>query len=59
MAENEFRLIQDGMVVAWAWCEREIAHYAFVYGQDGPVTIQQLVGKRWRDLTTPPHCEGE
>lgn len=47
------RLKQDGMVVALVdgpdveSVEREIGHYAMMYGQDGPVQQELLVGKRW------------
>jgi hypothetical protein len=47
---DSFRLIQDGQPVAWAeGCNAfaEITHYAAVYGQDGPVTIQMKVNGRW------------
>jgi hypothetical protein len=45
----EYRLIQDGMPVAWANSEREILHYAAVYGQDAPVQIQERIEKKgWR-----------
>ena len=47
----EYRLLQDGIAVAWTNSQDEILHYADVYGQDGPVTIQGRVkGKRWRVL---------
>ena len=47
---DSFRLIQDGQPVAWAEGRNafaEITHYAAVYGQDGPVTIQMKVNGRW------------
>jgi hypothetical protein len=47
---DSFRLIQDGQAVAWAEgrkADAEIAHYAAVYGQDGPVIIQKKVNGRW------------
>jgi hypothetical protein len=45
---SEYRVIQDGQPVAWSDSLREIAHYALVYGKDGPVTIQyQLASGRW------------
>lgn len=45
---HAYGLFQDGMMVASVYCERlydaqrEIAHYAMVYGQDGPVEIQAI-----------------
>lgn len=46
-----FRLIQYGMPVAWATSEREIAHYAAIYGQDGPVRIESRSERgRWKAL---------
>lgn len=54
---ERYRLIQNGTPVAWTEGETaraEIDHYALVYGQDGPVTIQILVknsfGNRWKDV---------
>ena len=50
---ERYRLIQNGMPVAWAEggsARAEINHYALVYSQDAPVTIQRLVGKRWKDM---------
>jgi len=44
---TSYRIVQDGWPVAWATSMKEIQHYAVVYGQDGPVTIQQLKGRRW------------
>ena len=56
---ERFRLKQDGMVVASAEGSRAaelIAHYALVYGQDGPVKIERLVRGRWRPTLEPsPH----
>ena len=49
---SDYRLIQDGQPVAWANSEREIAHYAFVYGQDGPVKVQRKINSRWKDNTS-------
>lgn len=50
-----WRIIQDGMKVAGGVCpdrrrmESEMGHYAAVYGQDGPVTMQSRTGKnKWR-----------
>lgn len=52
MQPLEYRLIQDGMEVARAIgpnARSEIAHYAAVYGQDGPVTIQRKHGRKWKE----------
>ena len=51
MTEN-YRLIQDGQPVAWGEgpnADAEIYHYAAVYVQDGPVTIQKKVNGRWKE----------
>jgi hypothetical protein len=45
---GEFRLLQDGLVVAAATSLADIAHYALVYGQDGPVCVEARVNGRWR-----------
>jgi hypothetical protein len=47
---DEYRLIQEGMPVAWANSLREIHHYAAVYSQDGPIKLQQRVKGRWKVL---------
>lgn len=47
---DRYRIKQDGMVVARVegpHALREIMHYAAVYQQDGPVTIERAKGKRW------------
>ena len=47
-----FKVYQDGIEVAGGYgpyeaIKREAAHYAAVYGQDGPVKVRvQRVGKR-------------
>lgn len=46
-----FELEQDGMVVAAVDGPREdalrdIAHYGLMYGQDGPVTTYEVIGRR-------------
>jgi hypothetical protein len=49
---HQYRLIQYGQPVAWAdgpKADAEIAHYALVYAQDGPVIIQKKVNGRWKD----------
>lgn len=46
-----YRLLQSGEVVARSEGEhslREIMHYAVVYSQDGPVSIQRRVKRHWR-----------
>ena len=52
MKHAEYRVIQHGAPVAsvigpepGAW--REILHYAAVYAQDGPCTIQRKSNGRW------------
>lgn len=53
MSRLEYRIKQGGMVVASAEGPRadaEIAHYAAVYGQDGPLTIEQRVAGEWREV---------
>jgi hypothetical protein len=49
---ESYRLIQDGQPVAWAEgpkADTEIMRYAYVYAQDGPLTIQKKVNGRWKD----------
>jgi hypothetical protein len=49
---ESYRLIQDGQPVAWGEgpnADAEIYHYAAVYVQDGPVTIQKKVNGRWKE----------
>jgi hypothetical protein len=49
----EYRIIQDGLPVAWATSLTEIAHYAAVYALDGPVVVQERPDKgRWRTVRT-------
>lgn len=53
-----FRLKQGGAPVAWAEGSsalQEIMHYALVYSQDAPVTVEQHVYGRWRKIPTPKH----
>ncbi len=51
MAEYAFGLFQDGVMVASVYCsqlhdaQREISHYAMIYGQDGPVEIRVIDGE--------------
>lgn len=57
---ERFRLIQDGQPVAWVEGDNavsEVLHYAVVYGQDGPVQIQQKVNGRWKNVP-PPEGDG-
>lgn len=54
----DFRVVQDGLEVASTWATkredalREAWHYGFVYGQDGPVEVQEKVFRphsgRWK-----------
>ncbi len=48
---GEYRLLQDGMVVAASTSAADILHYALVYGEDGPVKMQQRINGRWADMT--------
>ena len=57
MAErHRFQLWQDGIMVAAVDCPnrysalKEIAHYAGVYGQDGPVKIKEVINGRAVDV---------
>lgn len=59
MTNDRYRLIQDGQPVAWtegSSAFAEISHYAAVYSQDGPVTIERRINGRWRPLA--PVSEG-
>lgn len=52
-----FRLIQDGIPVAWSeglGAYEEIMRYAAVYSKDGPVKIQMHDRGKWR-----PHSRDE
>jgi hypothetical protein len=62
---HSFRLKQDGVVVAEVSgadrqaCFREIMHYALVYGQDGPCTVEGVSPEDWnawgpKPATSPP-----
>lgn len=54
----DFRVVQNGMEVASAFAGsradalKEARHYALIYGQDGPVEIQEKVFRphsgRWK-----------
>ena len=58
---TEYRLIQDGQIVVKVMgpdnkIVQEIRHYAAVYSQDGPVTIQfHSESGRWVTVTEPSH----
>lgn len=58
-ADHSFRLRQDGTIVAEVYgtdreeCFREIMHYAMVYGQDGPCTIEGVEQADWDAWNTP------
>lgn len=59
--EAHFDLWQDDMVVASAFGPRdralaEIQHYAAVYGQDGPVQIEEVIRMPISALTPPPEA---
>lgn len=50
MEPVEYRLLQGGIEVARTFgrtARAEIEHYAAVYGQDGPVTIQRKHNRKW------------
>jgi hypothetical protein len=50
--KEHFRLIQDGMPVAWVSGDNltnEVAHYVDIYEQYGPVTVQKRINGRWKD----------
>jgi hypothetical protein len=51
---KEYRLLQGGETVAGSTSLSDILHYAFVYGQDGPVTIQQRLKGRWINIEDTP-----
>jgi hypothetical protein len=60
---GDYRIVQDGVPVAWSQGPRahqEIMHYALVYSEDAPVTVQERHGRRWRTVvnvlpTERPH----
>jgi hypothetical protein len=48
-----YRIHQDGMIVARAEGQhalREIMHYAAVYREDGPLSIQKRIKRHWRSF---------
>lgn len=51
--EHTFRLKQDGLIVAEVFggdrqqCFADILHYAMVYWQDGPCTIEGVNQEDW------------
>lgn len=49
---NRYRLKQNGLIVAFAMgneAEREIMHYAMIYAQDGPVTVERRAANgKWK-----------
>jgi hypothetical protein len=49
---SEFRIMQDGMPVAWSDNERDAMHYALVYSADGKVEMQQKHNGRWKRAWT-------
>jgi hypothetical protein len=46
---TEYRILQDGMAVAGSTSLDDIRHYALVYSQDGPITVQVKDSGRWRN----------
>jgi hypothetical protein len=51
MHPDTYRILQDDLMVARAegpHALREIMHYANVYRQDGRLTVQRRVNKRWK-----------
>jgi hypothetical protein len=52
------RMRQHGLIVARAEGQhslREIMHYATVYSQDGSLSIERRVNKRWRKYGVMEH----
>ena len=47
---DEYRIIQDGMPVAWSTSLSDAIHYARVYMQDGPVELQERTKSGWRKV---------
>jgi len=50
-ARERYRLKQGGIPVAWAegaHAANEIAHYAAVYRQDAPVSVEKHIAGKWR-----------
>lgn len=45
-----YRVIQDGLVVAASDTHSDAFHYAMVYGQDGPVELQEKSSGKWKTL---------
>lgn len=59
MIRERYRLIQDGIPVAWAdgpTALDEIIHYARVYGQDGPVFVQRHAKGKWKTYARRMPC---
>lgn len=59
MTRQRYRLKQDGIPVAWAdgpTALDEIIHYARVYGQDGPVLIEQYRSGKWKAFARRSPC---
>jgi len=52
----KYELMQEGRTVAFVSSSsqedalREIQHYAFMYGQDGPVEIREAKECRWTTI---------
>lgn len=47
---DEYRIVQDGMPVAWSTNLKDALHYAAVYSQDGAVELQERHNGRWRKV---------
>lgn len=56
LQEYEYQVVQDGVVVASAWGRdrarvlAEVAHYAALYAQDGPVELRIKPDRRERGM---------
>lgn len=54
-----FRVVQGGIVVAsvsapsYEQGMREARHYAMMFGQDGPLVIEERRDRKWRPITPP------
>lgn len=59
MGYRDFRVKQNGVVVAsssglTAHATMEIKRYGIQYEEDGPIEIQEKVGKRWKTIYKTP-----
>lgn len=63
MSRCEFRIMQGGLNVVGVtankedrdWAVKEIYHYAAQYKQDGPLTIEERVGRKWIAIEKVDH----